>query len=471
MLTASCNILREELRRQLRDNAYPGYVYGYPHKKAYRTLREPQALEDVWAAEPRAALYCYVHVPFCNQRCSFCNLFTFVPADESPAGVYLDALAREMEAYARVLHPARFSRLYIGGGTPTYLDANELRRLAGLLQGILGVVPAAAHGCIEASPETLDDEKIAVLRELGFQRLSLGIQSLVPEELRQVNRRFDFDLNARAIERVGRAGFPHFNIDLIYGLPGQTAASWRYSLEAAIDSAATSLFLYPLYVRPLTGLDRRADTLPCPTPKQMGALYDLAVERLATAGFRQWTMRQFRRDVVGRICNPSEREGRIANPSYEAFADLEYRCQRDGMVGLGAGARSYTQGLHYSTPWKMVARNIRGVVESYCLAMADGRPEVAHGFVLDDDERRRRFVIQSLLYDGLRWRDFSETFGADARVLFAPQWQALEEEGCMTAGEDAVRLSPRGVRHADVVGQLFFSERVRQLMDTYEYDS
>jgi oxygen-independent coproporphyrinogen-3 oxidase len=438
-----------------------GYVYGYPHKKAYRALRETRALEDVWAAEPRGALYCYVHIPFCNQRCSFCNLFTFVPAGASPAGVYLGALAREMEAYARVLHPARFCRLYIGGGTPTYLDAGELRRLVGLLQDILGVEPAAAHGCIEASPETLDEEKVAVLRELGFQRLSLGIQSLVPEELRQVNRRFDFALQARALELVGRAGFPHFNVDLIYGLPGQTAASWRYSLEAAIDSAATSLFLYPLYVRPLTGLDRRTDgkaSFACASglcmPQQMGAMYDFAVERLAAAGFRQWTMRQFRRDKAA-----------------DARDDPEYRCQRDGMVGLGAGARSYTRGLHYSTPWKMMARNIRGVVEDYCGAMAAGRTEVSHGFFLDEDERRRRFVILSLLYDGLRWRDFADTFGTDARALFAPQWQALEEEGCATLGEDAVRLTPRGVRHADVVGQLFFSERVRRLMDTYEYDT
>jgi oxygen-independent coproporphyrinogen-3 oxidase len=430
-----------------------GYVYGYPHKKAYRPLCEPQALADVWAREPREALFCYVHVPFCHQRCSFCNLFTFVPAGQSPAGVYLDALAREMEAHARVLRPARFARLYIGGGTPTYFDSGELRRLVSLLQGILGVVPARTHGCIEASPETLDDEKIAVLREVGFQRLSLGVQSLVPEELRQVNRRFDFGLNTRAIERVGRAGFPHFNVDLIYGLPGQTAASWRRSLEGVIDSAATSLFLYPLYVRPLTGLDRRADTPPCPTPREMGALYDLAVDRLAAAGFRQWTMRQFRRDVES-----------------DTKDDLEYRCQRDGMVGLGAGARSYTQRLHYSTPWKMVARNIRGVVETYCRAMAAGRTEVRHGFLLDDDERRRRFVIQSLLYDGLRWQDFREAFGADARALFAPHWQALEEEGCVTLDGEGVRLGPRGVRHADVVGQLFFSGRVRQLVDTYEYD-
>jgi oxygen-independent coproporphyrinogen-3 oxidase len=444
--------MRESLRQQLRDNAYPGYVYGYPHKKAYRPLPRPLSLDEVWGGEGRDALFCYVHVPFCNQRCSFCNLFTFVPAVGSPASAYLDALACEMEAYGRALRPARFTRLYLGGGTPTFLTASELRRLVGDLRDGLGVVPARAHGCVEASPETLDEEKVGLLRELGFRRLSLGVQSFVPEELRQVNRRFDFALHGRAIDLIGRARFPHFNIDLIYGLPGQTAASWRYSLEAAIDSPATSLFLYPLYVRPLTGLDRRAEDLPCPTPHQMGAMYDAAVERLTSAGFRQLTMRQFRRDPEA------------------GQDDLEYRCQTCGMVGLGAGARSYTRGLHYSTPWRMVARNIRGVVESYCSAMAAGDTAVSHGFALDADELRRRFVIQSLLYDGLDLNDFRAAFGADAQGLFLPQWQALREEGCVTAGADRIRLTARGVRHADVVGQLFFSERVRRLTDTYEYD-
>jgi oxygen-independent coproporphyrinogen-3 oxidase len=183
----------------------------------------------------------------------------------------------------------------------------------------------------------------------------------------------------------------------------------------------------------------------------MALMYDTAVERLTASGFRQLTMRQFRRDVP-------------------ADDDLEYRCQRDGMVGLGAGARSYTRRLHYSTPWKMVARNIRGVVESYLEAMAAGDMAVRHGFILDDDERRRRFVIQSLLYDGLAWRDFRDAFGADARDYFDPQWQALAGEGCVRLADDGVRLTPRGVRHADVVGQLFFSERVQRLVDAYEYD-
>jgi oxygen-independent coproporphyrinogen III oxidase len=443
--------MRQRLRQLLRENAYPGYVYGYPHKKAYRPL-PPRTPEEVWRHESRGRLFCYVHVPFCGQRCSFCNLFTYVPAD-SPADRYLDALARQMELYREALRPARFARLYVGGGTPTYLSAAQLRRLVTHLRDILDIEPARTHGCIEASPETVDEEKAGALRELGFQRLSLGIQSFEGEELRHVNRRFDFALNRRAVELIGRAGFPHFNLDLIYGLPGQTGASWRRSLDEAVASPATSLFLYPLYVRPLTGLDRRADLPAGPTPPEMGRMYDAAVERLTSAGFRQVTMRQFRRDA-----------GR-------ADADLEYRCQQDGMVGFGAGARSYTRALHYSTPWKMVARNIRAVIDGYCEDMTAGRAVINHGFELDGDEQRRRFVILSLLYDGLDLTAYASAFAADARGDFAPEWEALTAEDCVRFDGAAVRLTARGVRHSDVVGQLFFSERVRQLMDTFEYDA
>jgi oxygen-independent coproporphyrinogen-3 oxidase len=454
MPNASCEPLQVWLRRQLLANAYPGYVYGYPHKKAYRALSRPVSPAEAWAHEPCEALFCYVHIPFCNQRCSFCNLFTFVPAGKSPTAAYLDALAAEMGAYDRILRPAHFACLYIGGGTPTFLDCPELRRLVQLLRNTLGVDPRQTDSCIEASPETLDEQKVAALRELGFQRLSLGIQSLVPQELRDVNRRFDFALHRRAIDLVANAGFAHFNIDLIYGLPGQSEASWRQSLEGALDSAATSLFLYPLYVRPLTGLDRRADTLTYPSPAQMGAMYDLAVGRLAEAGFRQVTMRQFLRDQAD-ACARNE----------------EHRCQRDGMVGLGAGARSYTRCLHYSTPWKMVSRNIRAVVDSYSEAMLRGDTAIRHGFSLDQDERQRRFVIQSLLYQGLDLNEFSDLFDADAGKVFDPQWQALDAEGCTTRDNSEVRLTARGVRHADVVGQLFFSARVQHLMDSYEYDA
>jgi oxygen-independent coproporphyrinogen-3 oxidase len=466
MLTSSSPDLLRRLRDDLRACAYPGYIYGYPHKKAYRPL-PPRSLADVWAGEDRRHLFCYVHIPFCGQRCSFCNLFTYVPGDK-PAPAYLDALARDMDACAEALSPFHFARLYIGGGTPTYLDASGLRRLAGDLRWRLGVEPARTHGCIETSPETIDAEKVELLRELGFLRVSLGVQSLVEQELRQVNRRFDFALHDRAIGLIGRAGFPHFNVDLIYGLPGQTRVSFSYSLERAIDSPATSLFLYPLYIRPQTGLASRGkaslDDLCCPSTHEMGQMYDDAVERLARAGFHQLTMRQFRR-------GPDLAPPLPAGEREVGGEGDEYRCQEHGMVGLGAGARSYTAGLHYSTPWRMVARNIRAVVDDYLVRMTNGDTAVSHGFALDHDERRRRFVLQSLLYDGLDTQAFRAAFGVCARAVFAEAWEALTEEDCVHDDGDRIRLTRRGVRHADVVGQLFFSDRVRALMATYEYDS
>jgi oxygen-independent coproporphyrinogen-3 oxidase len=455
MHTSSCDDVRARLIRLLRECAYPGYVYGYPHKKAYRTLPRSISLAQAWEGEDLRHLFAYVHIPFCSQRCSFCNLFTYVPPNGSPVGGYLDALAREMEAYARALSSCRFTRLYIGGGTPTYLDLEELTRLLGLLR-TLGIHPAATKGCIEASPETIDQEKVGLLREAGFQRISLGVQSLVEEELREVNRRFDFELHAQAIGWIGEAGFPHFNIDLIYGLPGQTESSWRYSLEGAIDSPASSLFLYPLYVRPLTGLAGRGRLSldgSGPTTRQMAAMYDHAVERLSRAGFRQLTMRQFRRDAM------------------TDESDSEYRCQEHGLVGLGAGARSYTANLHYSTPWKMIARNIRGVIEEYQRRMTARDTTISYGFVLNEDERRRRFVIQSLLFDGLNTMAFERDFGIAPHGVESEVWEALAEEGCVEEVGGCLRFTGRGRRHADIVGQLFFSPRVRELIESYEYDT
>jgi oxygen-independent coproporphyrinogen III oxidase len=435
-----------DLHRQMSDNAYPGYVYSYPHKKAYRPLDPPRELREVWAGEDRDHLFCYVHIPFCTQRCSFCNLFTYVPGEASPSETYVEALAREVDLVAEAIGRARFARLYVGGGTPTYLTTPELRRLVRSLRASLGVVPDRTEGCIECSPETIDAEKVEALRELGFRRVSLGVQSFREEELRQVNRRFDPRLHDEAIRLIGRANFAHFNIDLIYGLPGQTLATWRDSLARAVHGPATSLFLYPLYVRPLTGLGVRRMALDAPTTHEMAAMYDHARDRLARVGFRQASMRQFRRD--------------------RADEGGEYRCQQDGMLGLGAGARSYTRGLHYSTPWRMVARNIRAVVEDYETQMGAGDTRVSHGFALDDDERRRRAVIQSLLFDGLRLEDFAD----DPREVFAEEFDALLEEGLVALEPDSIRLTPLGTKHADIVGQLFFSDRVRALIAAFEYD-
>src|SRR5262249_10304621 len=150
---------------------YHGYVYGYPHKTAYRRLPEPIPLRDVWAGEPRSALMLYLHVPFCEMRCGFCNLFTQARPREGVAAAYLDALARQASQVREALTGASFARLAVGGGTPTALDLSGLERLFDLAESLLGG-PVAAPASVETSPETAAPEKLSLLRARGVRRVS-----------------------------------------------------------------------------------------------------------------------------------------------------------------------------------------------------------------------------------------------------------------------------------------------------------
>ena len=162
----------------LEGSPYQAYLYGYPHKTAYRPFETPVPLGEVWRDEPKDALFLYVHVPFCAMRCGFCNLFTAANPIEAVVGRYVEALEREARALGDEVGPLRFSRAAIGGGTPTFLDEAHLHRVLDVMQLQPGV-PLS----VELSPETTTAAKVELLARRGATRLSIGIQSFVPAEL------------------------------------------------------------------------------------------------------------------------------------------------------------------------------------------------------------------------------------------------------------------------------------------------
>src|SRR5580693_5166313 len=153
------------------ETVYEGYAYSYPHKTAYRHFDEPLALADVWQSERLDALFLYIHIPFCEMRCGFCNLFTQAGARESLVTRYLDKLEEHAEVAAGAIPGARFVRLAIGGGTPTFLDCAGLGRMFDVAQLLLGEINIPVS--IEVSPATLTDEKLALLKERGVTRISI----------------------------------------------------------------------------------------------------------------------------------------------------------------------------------------------------------------------------------------------------------------------------------------------------------
>ncbi|MFB9468453.1 STM4012 family radical SAM protein [Nonomuraea salmonea] len=417
---------------------YEGYVYAYPHKTAYRPLDPRPHLKEVWAGERPGALY--VHIPFCEMRCGFCNLFTRTGAPEELVTAYLDTLERQARQVRECLEETAFGTAAFGGGTPTYLSARELTRLFDLTEQAMGVDLARVPLSVETSPGTATPDRLSVLAERGTARVSIGVQSFVPEEARSAVRpqkRAEVDA---ALDAIRASGVPVLNIDLIYGIDRQTPRSWRYSLDTALGWRPEEIYLYPLYVRPLTGLGRQGRAW----DDQRLELYREGRDHLMAAGYEQVSMRMFR--LPG---TPSAGTG--------------YCCQTDGMVGLGCGARSYTSGLHYSFEYAVGARHVRSIIDDYVTRTDFDVANV--GFALTPDERRRRHLIQSLLRaEGMSRPQYAARFGTDVLDDFPLDAFA----SWLTITGETITLTPEGLAHSDAIGPALFSPRVRALMEAYE---
>lgn len=432
----------------LQESPYQSYTYAYPHKTAYRPIDPAISLRDAWRDERRDALFLYLHIPFCEMRCGFCNLFTTVHPQGDMVTAYLDQLATHMQRTADALDDATFSRLAIGGGTPTYLSAAELERLFAQVQATFDVAYDRLPTSIETSPLTATRDRICVLRDYQVDRISIGVQSFIEAEVQASGRAQRTADVHNALGTIRAVGVPTLNIDLIYGLPGQTVATWLESLHAALRYSPEELYLYPLYVRPLTGLDKlearydeRDDIrLQC---------YRAARDLLLDAGYTQVSMRMFR------AAHAPQQTGPV------------YCCQSDGMVGLGCGARSYTRQYHYSSEYAVTRQPILSIIKQYIDAPAQHFDAIHYGFYLNDDDQRRRYILKSILHDdGLNLRAYRQHFGSDALADY-PALDALFPLGLARWTDDVIQLTPYGLERSDTIGPWFYSAHVQALMQDY----
>lgn len=434
------------LRTMLEGSPYQQYLYGYPHKTAYRAFETPRPLEQVWSGEDTRALFLYVHVPFCEMRCGFCNLFTAAGPTADVVTHYLDTLEREVRAVKAALGSAGFARAAVGGGTPSFLEPRELHRVFDLMGKVLEAPLGRIPMSIELSPETTTAEKVRVLRERGADRVSIGIQSFLETEVAAVKRpqkRVDVE---RALDLLRAEKFATLNLDFIYGIEGQTIGSFLESLQMSQQWRPEEIYLYPLYVRPLTYLGKAArewDDLRL-------SLYRAGRDWLKSNGYRQISMRMFRR---------------VDSPFAEAPV---YRCQEDGMIGVGVGARSYTRRVHYSSEFAVASRAVRGIIDSYSARPAESFTAAHHGFELSAAEQQRRYAILSLLSEeGFSRKVFLDRFGvASSEAL--PQLAELIEQGFGAEEGGTLRLTDAGIERSDVIGPWLHSDAVDEAMRQWE---
>lgn len=419
---------------------YESYAYSYPHKSAYAPFASPRRLRDVWANERRDQLSLYIHVPFCGMRCGFCNLFTMANPKPQLTARYLEAFERQAETLAEELDGARAAHFVIGGGTPTYLAAENLAHLMDTAIRLYNADMKRIPSSVETSPGTASEERLAVLAERHVERISIGAQSFSEVERCAMGRPQKRSQLEAALDRIRQAGFPVLNIDLIYGAENQTADTLRQSLRRALMWRPEELYLYPLYVRPETGLGGRVETWDA----HRVTLYRAARDFLLSEGYAQMSMRLFQR---------------ADRPLREGAA--EFSCHNDGMLGLGPGARSTTERLHYSTKYAVDRASVLRILEAYCQESDDAYRYTTYGIELDDDDQIRRYVLKSILRsEGLNVADFTARFGLSSVWEFGPL-TTLAEAQLLEEVDGHLRPTAAGLELSDAIGPWLYAPRIQ----------
>ncbi|WNS41184.1 STM4012 family radical SAM protein [Paenibacillus sp. MMS20-IR301] len=426
-------------------NPYRNYLYSYPHKTAYRGFASPLSLEELWRDEPAESFFLYMHIPFCGARCGFCNLFTLPDKRADVHAEYVDALERQARQWAAFTGHKPYARFAIGGGTPSLLAPAQLNRLFAIAADIMGVDLSTTSISVETSPETLTGEKLSILKEHTVDRVSMGIQSFVAAESAAIYRPQDPDVVYRALELLGKYDFPILNLDLIYGLPGQTVDSWLYSLNQALRYAPEEIFIYPLYTREHT-IVKPGDLLQQQDIRH--ECYQAACLLLAEHGYRQYSMRRFAKEEAG-----------------TSKAILDYSCQEEGMVGLGCGARSYTRHVHYASRYGVSRKATQSIIAEY--VGAERYDTADYGIVLSLAEQKRRFILKAVLHsEGLPLADYSRRFGSSVWGDH-PELALLVQSGFARDEEGILRLTPEGLGYSDSIGDWFISGDIREQMKEF----
>ena len=429
----------------------PNYVYGYPSKRAYRPLAAPPTVADVWRDAP-AELNLYAHIPFCSYRCAFCTLFLTTSQTPSLVDDYIDALIRQINMYGELLVDQRVVSIYVGGGTPTTLTPAQFRRFFAAIDRWFPHRSAEVEFGVEGSPDTMTPDRLRVLRQFGVNRISMGIQTLDQDELERIGRPYPLSTVDDAVAAINEAGFDNVNYDLIYGLEGQTEESWLRSLERTLAYQPTTITLYPVVFRPLTVIDRRhrLDEHGFAAAEAKYHLYDLSVAALAQRGYRQDSLVRF---------TTLDRDG-----YQQEAADFS----GVPLLGLGAGARSYAERVHYGTDFAVGRKATNEIIAGF--VGHDHRPDerLSLGFELDDDEQQRRFIILTLSLGRLDPLAFSARFPGGDLGLFIDEFDALLAEGCTSIdGLGRHCLTAKGFKYSSVIATLFRSPVVESLEEGY----
>ena len=367
----------------------------------------------------------YIHIPFCKSKCCYCA-FTSVAGQDHLFARYVAGVCSELAMLASSFPEfSGLDTLFFGGGTPTVLGPGLLSSLLERVRLLLGFAEGAEI-TIEANPGTVDADFLRKLKMNGCNRLSFGVQSLCGEELETLGRLHRVEDVHSSFKAARQAGFDDISLDLMYGLPGQSLASWRTTLERALALSPDHLSMYQLTIEegtPFHGFFLSCDIC-LPDDETVLAMEGLNHSLCRTAGLQQYEISNYAR--VGHRCRH--------NLNY--WHNMPY-------LAAGAGAVSYVDGVR--------ARRV-GEPQRYCDLVETGREVVEEREKLDTEAAFRETVVMGLrLLHGVDREALAARFGLDVEAYYAPVLDELVSKGLIELTPGRLRLTKRGLRFANVV--------------------
>ncbi|WP_308856667.1 radical SAM family heme chaperone HemW [uncultured Oscillibacter sp.] len=363
----------------------------------------------------RKPLGLYIHVPFCKQKCIYCDFYS-LPHQESRMDDYTAAVCAHLTETAPFAAGHLVDTVYIGGGTPTYLGPDRLGKILKTVHKKYRVAKDAEI-TLEANPDSAGDWKaLRALRRAGVNRVSLGMQSACDEELAAIGRVHTHAQTAAAVEVVRRAGIKNLSLDLIYGLPGQSLERWQENLSAAVALEPEHLSCYGLKVEEGTPLFQRRETFTLPGDDAQADMYLYTVEFLENLGYAQYEISNF------------------ARPGKESRHNLKY-WHLEEYAGFGPGAHSDFGGVRYA-----YARDL----DAYIRGVATGAPMLSESERIPPLDRDTEYVMLGLrLRQGLDPKEFERRFRRRFNC-FVPFLEQCRQNGYACEEEGRWHLTPKG---------------------------
>ncbi len=362
----------------------------------------------------------YFHIPFCLSKCAYCDFFSFVPSNEDLISRYIGAVIKHMEEYSRSAAEHTVDSVFIGGGTPTCVPTEELIKLIRAAKKNFNIAKGAEF-TIEANPATVDVKSLKRLRRAGVNRISIGLQSGDEGELKALSRihtRRQFEDSFRAARL---AGFDNINVDLMFGIPGQTMQSLMRNLRYLVRMNPEHISLYNLKIEPGTPFDVHRAELNLPSEDEEADMYLAAVEFLNVQGYPQYEISNF------------ARHGFHCRHNLKYWTGGEY-------LGFGPSAHSYFANNRFS-----FVRNL----DLYLNAIEIPASRIKLTAQCDEISPRERLgeyiMLHMRLCSGVCLSEFAREFGQDFDFLYGRKMQRYIDAGYAVRRRDSVALTPAGM--------------------------